>query len=646
MGHAWIEAYKEIAVRNIRFVTNKLSTQNAEITIYAEIENLYPISTMDVNVRVDMLFGEKTVHSIKKEIFMTSGINYIKFDLTVKDPEIWWPNGMGDQNLYTVKVFADTLNNNSDLKVIKTGIRTIKLNTEKIDNSSRMFLFEINGIKTFCKGGNWETPDSIYGRVSDDKYEALVREAKEANFNMLRMNGGTSNERDYFYECCDRYGILIWQDFMGFSCAAYPDELDWFKAVVEKEVEYQIKRLRSHPCLVLWCGNNECHAHLATYREGGYWAGDKKPASPGGMVIYNEIMPRIIRNNSPDIPYWNSSPYGGREDLNCDEYGDVHNWVFMSSSMEERIDPREYDKVNSKFASEFGCIGPVKKSSLFNYYGSKDIDMESGIWKMHTNTFEKNTVRAAIAKHYTDKKDLSLDEYLLFAGLFQGMMLGYAIESMRIAENNYGSLIWSFNDAWGEIGWSIIDYYLVRKISYYFVKRSLSHKKLMIRQEKDNINIYCANDTKNELVTEIEYGYVSFDGKINEKDMIKIEVGPFTKSKKVVIFEKGDHDMYAGVFYARPVIDETLEKAVFTAYDFKDLKIPQSSIKVIDHSETKSYVVIESDGFSHGVHFDLDDETKLSDEYFDMLPGEIKKVYIKNTGKDIDIKSIKPGCVI
>ncbi|NJD02389.1 MAG: beta-mannosidase [Ruminiclostridium sp.] len=649
MGDARIEAYKEIAVRNVRFTTNKLSGNDAEIAVEAEIENLYPISTLDVNVRLDICFNDAPVQSVEKEAFMTSGLNYVEFDVTINNPRLWWPNGMGGQNLYTVKICATAPDNNSDYREIKAGIRTVKLNTDKISNTSRMFAFEINGIRTFCKGGNWETPDSIYSRISDDKYELLVREAKEANFNMFRFNGVNAYERDFFYECCDRYGILIWQDFAGFSCAAYPDEMDWFRHEVEKEADYQTKRLRNHPCIALWCGSNECQCLLLTYRKNSYWAGDKKPASPAGTVIYNKIIPWTVRKNCPDVPYWNSSPYGGATDLESNDYGDRHHWIFLDadSGMNERITLEEYDKIACKFVSEFGCIGPTKKSSLYKYYGSENVDMESSIWKMHTNTFEKDIIKAAISKHYTDAKVLSLDEYLLYAGLFQGVMLGYALESMRYAENNYGALIWSFNDAWGEVGWSIIDYYTTRKISYYFVKRALAHKKLILREDEGKINIICMNDTRDMLEFELEYGYMTFDGMKEDTVREKVTVGPFTKAVVAARIKKGPYDTLKGLYYARADENSGIAPATLRTGDFKNLFIPQPVISLTGLNECKGKVAftVTSDKYAHGVHFGLNDDALLSDEYFDLLPGESRKITVLNDNIEIAIDDINPGYV-
>lgn len=646
MGDVRIECYSEIAIRSVKFTTEKISGNAAEITVTAEIDNLYPITTLDAVIELEISFNDNPIQNLRKNIFMTAGINYVCFNLTINDAKLWWPNGYGEQNLYKIKISAMTNKGICDNYEFRTGIRTIRLNTDRIDDKNRLFMFEINGIPIFAKGGNWETPDSLYGRITDKKYEVLVSEAKEANFNMFRLNGVNAYERDYFYECCDRYGILIWQDFT-FSVSAYPDELEWFRDEVEKEIDYQTKRLRNHPCIALWCGSNECQWSLTMFSKGksSYFEGDKKPASPGGTIIWNEIMPRIIHNNCPDIPYWNSSPFGG-VDLNSDECGDKHWWheAFMNENILVRIRPEEYDKIACKFISEFGCVGPTKKSSVYKYYGSEDIDIDSSVWELHTNTFEKDTIKAAISKHYIDSESLSLDEYLLYGGLFQGLMLGYAFESMRYANNNFGGLLWSYNDCWGEIGWSIIDYYLTRKISYYFVKRALSHKKLILRESQNMINVICLNDTRDQLEFDLEYGYQTFEGDKKYTEVKRVKVQPYSKAMVIATFEKGSFDTLKGLYYAKADEKSSMTPAILRSEDFRNLLVSRPAIKITDLKVNNGCISfkVTSDKFAHCVHFGFKDSVLLSDEYFDLLAGESREVIVYGEDTPSTIEEINP----
>jgi beta-mannosidase len=646
-GNPWPSPSEGIAIRDLKFTTDRLTAERACVRIEVEIDNLHPIDTLDATVGVEIRFADLPVHSAEKDAFLTSGVNYISFEACIADPKPWWPNGLGEQNLYSLEVWAHTPAGLRESRRLSVGIRTIKLNMDKVAAGGRLFAFEINGVRTFCKGGNWETPDSVYGRIPDAKYEALVKEAQLANFNMFRMNGVNAYERDYFYDCCDRHGIMLWQDF-DFSCAAYPDEVEWFRRESEREIDYQTRRLRNHPSVVLWCGNNECQVLMAGGYGRHYWAGDTKPASPGGTLLYNESMPRIIRANSPDIPYWNSSPYGGVGDLQSTIYGDRHHWYcFMNADMTRRITPEEYDRLESRFVSEFGCVGPTKKSSLLKYYGSDAIDTTSAIWKVHTNTFEKGAVREAIRKHFADPDALSLDGYLLYAGLFQGLTLGYALDSMRCAPHNYGALIWSYCDCWGEVGWSIIDYYVTRKISYYFVKRALAPKRLILREQNGVVNVLCANDTRARLQFDLECGYVTFDGRRRESSVTHVTVEPSAKAAIIAGIPRGAHDVLTGVFYARADGDPDITPATWRGADFRDLQIerPTLTISATQPSGSPASFVVSSATYAHAVHFGLDDQVRLSDEYFDLLPGESRQISILDTGAPGSLNDIRPRYV-
>ena len=271
----------------------------------------------------------------------------------------------------------------------------------------------------------------------------------------------------------------------------------------------------------------------------------------------------------------------------------------MNEDIENRIALQEYDKVKSRFVSEFGCVGPTKKSSLVKYYGSKDITVGSNNWNLHTNEFEKGTISAAISKHYVDAEGLSIDDYLLYSGLFQGIMLGYAYESFRCLQHNSGALIWSYNDCRGEVGWSIIDYYLVRKISYYFVKRALAHKKLAMRRSDGGIKVIFMNDTPDEIEFEIEFGYISFDGSIKDTEKSIIKAKPFEKAQVAAQIITAEHDTAKGIYFVKAVEDSEILPAILSDIDFREMKIITPSLKIDGFRKEDKEVefVVSTDNF-------------------------------------------------
>jgi len=643
MKNVHIGAYDKLAVRGVHVVT-KSAAKDAELGFEIEVENLHPFSSMDANLKLEIFLKEEKVAEFEQEVFLRSGINYFNIDAVISDAKLWWPNGMGAQSLYDIRVSAASGQICGEFPVFKYGIRTLKLDLDKINANERLFAFEVNGVKAFCKGANWIPADSVYARVTDEKYDVLIREAKEANFTMLRVWGGGIYERDIFYEKCDEYGIMIWHDFM-FACAMYPDNLEWFRNEVENEINYQTKRLRNHSSIVLWSGNNE-----NTWGFDEWWNTDKKAPLYGGAICYNEIAPRIVQNNCPGIPYWNSSPYGG-EHPNGNEAGDRHHWhdCTMNPDMEKRIMPEEYDKVKSKFVSEYGYIGPCRKSSIIKYHGGASLDKDGMIWQHHNNTFEKKTVPAGIAKHYAEPDKLDIDEYLLYAGLCQGLMYGYSLEALRFKENCWGSLFWMYDDCWGEVGWTVIDYYLMRKPSFYYVKRAFAAKSLILREKDGLIKVMGVNDTAERVTFEAEYGYTTFDGKNKKCSKALIILEPYSRSI-VLEFEKGWYDFTKGICYVMPVSGESdVLPATLRACEFRKLCISEAIVKVSDFRQDGNNVefTVSSDAYAHAVHFGLDEEIHLSDEYFDLLPGENRRVKVYGYGATgrLNSEEIKPKSV-
>jgi beta-mannosidase len=633
MKNVYIKAYKKIAVRGVHVITRLVSSQSARLDLQIEVENLHPFKSFEGSVDVKLLFDGKSVCVIRKEEHLRSGINYINLTAEIENPQLWWPNGMGCQNLYTVRtsICAD------EIKVcfpeFKYGVRTLRLSMEKLNDRERIFAFEVNGVKVYCKGGNWIPADSIYGRITDEKYENLIREARDANFTMLRVWGGGIYEKDIFYEKCDENGILLWHDFM-FACAMYPDNEEWFRTEVTREMEYQTRRLRNHSCMALWCGNNE-----NSWGFNAWWVGEKHSKFYGGATCYNIIAPEVVQKNCPEIPYWNSSPYGG-DDPNSSEIGDRHHWgdCTMNPEMDKRITPEEYDKITSRFISEYGYIGPCAKSTIARYHAGNPVDREGAIWKLHNNTFEKETVIAGIVKHYADIEKLDMDGYLLYAGLCQGLMYQYSLEAIRFKKDCWGSLFWMYDDCWGEVGWTIIDYYLRRKPSYYYVKRAFAPVKLILREENGRVSVMGVNETGKSVRFGMEYGYASFDGILRDTKRANTELPSFSR-EIVYVFDRGAHDFTQGVCFVKPD-DPTIAPATLRTNDFRNLHIEKADITVdeVENRDGSISFTVSSHTFAHAVHFGLEDEIHLSDEYFDLLPNERRRIEIQNAPKDLRIK--------
>lgn len=640
VGKVELRGYSGVALRGCHAQTTSITGEAATLHLQVEVDNLHVYRTKEAIVEIRLLFQDRPPASLRREALLRSGANYADFELKLESPRLWWPNGLGEQNLYEVRVAVEAEGERDSLEPFRLAVRTLQLNLDRIGKADRLFALEINGRKVFCKGANWIPADSIYARVTKEKYDSLLRQAREANFTMLRVWGGGIYESDLFYDKCDELGILVWQDFM-FACALYPDDRDWFRREVEREIDYQTRRLRNHACLALWSGCNENQWGFHSW-----WVGTMD--FPGGAYLYNQLAPELVRKNCANIPYWNGSPYGG-EEPNSNEVGDRHHWLdcTMSAEMEKRITPEEYDKVGSKFVSEYGYIGPCLKSSILKYHAGLPVDRGSEVWSWHNNTFEKETVLAGIAKHFRDSRELCLDDYLLFAGLCQGLVYGYSLEAIRSKGQCWGALFWMYTDCWGEVGWTIVDYYGKRKPSFYYVKRAFAPVKLILRAEGGRIRVTGINETAGDLALPVEYGYTGFDG--GNRDVRETALAlPAASRGTVLEFQKEGQDERLGLFFVRPLDPSAgVSPALLRSGPFRELKVPPARLTLSGFrmQQGGATFIVSSDVFAHAVHFAGAEELAFSDNYFDLLPGESRTICLEEVPGLFSPEHLRPRCL-
>lgn len=605
----------DVAVRNLG------TPQKAALAVTVRIVRPELFCTAEGDVQITLTDPDgKRICRCARKVLLQSGHNDVAFSIALPAPSLWQPNGAGAQPLYEIS---------ADLKVGRTkdhltrkhGVRFVELDT------SDKFAFRINGRQIFCKGANFVPPDIYYARATSEMYDCLVRRAAEAHFNMLRIWGGGIYLPDAFYEACDKYGIMVWHDFM-FACGSYPDYLETFCDHVKNEATYQLRRLRRHPSIVLWCGSNENVM---------MW---KKADSRQGAAITGKILHDAVKTLSPETPYWLSSPYGRNNYRHEDakDIGDSHVWqdLVFSKNPEQRIDKVRYDKIKAMFVSEYGYIGPCSRTTVNQYLGTSDVKhRDDPRWQSHINTIAATGfVEDGIRKHYSDPEALSLDEYLYFGGVTQGYMLAYSLETFRARSNCYGSLFWMYNDAWGEMGWSIIDYYLREKPSYWFVKRALAPVRLVLRQPAPSRLTCCLlNDSPLKKTLQYKVDWVAPDGTIKTLLRKKTVLAPFERRTTHIRLPKGQWQK--GIFAAHAENMPELPPAVFYKADFRDLQRPepQITVKVLNRKNKRWEIQLLSDHFAHAVELNLPSGAECSDNYFDLLPGVKKTVLVSGAAR-------------
>jgi beta-mannosidase len=641
-GNAYLMEEQSVVVRDVHVTTSRIEP-SALLHVSLNLDNVRLIATQEVEVELSILYQDMVVHSLLAEYNLRAGSNYFEHHVNIDEPQLWWPNGYGEQPLYDLKVKVTTADA-SDVYESSFGIRKIELDNSRIDKDNRLFAIKVNNEKIFCKGANWVPSDVIYARVSEDKIVTLLQAAKDENFTMLRIWGGGIFEQDLFYDLCDKYGILIWQDFM-YACSVYPETRKWFMEESEQEAIYQVKRLRNHPCLALWCGNNEMYW---IYGEEEEHKLDEKEMKQMMHNIYNYLLPDIIYNYSKETIYWNSSPYGGPE-ASAETMGDNHIWPSWRYHNPVYESHEIYDDRETKFMSEYGYMGPCHKDSIMEYCGENVDNQSNELYKAHSHyynsEFKRGMVYKGICQHYGETVVRCFEDYLLYGQAMHGHLLEYSLLSYRSRENCYGALYWMFNDAWGEEGWTTIDYYLRRKPSYYFVKRALMPIIFILKRVDKKVRVIALNETNKAVAISFDAGRQDYLGHdiVKEQRLITLEA----RSRSVVYEMDYISPSSQELYYVKNVKsnEHYINSAYLADHYFKQIATIMPDLGYqIEMIGKDIKVTIEAKHYAHVVFIDLPMYKELSDNYFDMLPGEIKEIFIYNCApvktEDVVVKSI------
>ena len=620
-GKVCIEGVSGAGITAFRCDTLELTREKACLEFAFELENLSMVTADDAVLYAELSFDGKIICSFEQELYLSGGVNFFAKRVELEHPCIWWPNGSGEQPLYELNARVECRGFSRAMESRMIGVRTVKVDMDKYPDGTRKFDFMVNGQKIFMKGGNWIPADSVYLRVTKEKYETLIREAAACGSNMLRVWGGGLYEPDCFYDACSQYGILVMQDFM-YACGFYPDHLDWFMHEASLEAEYQTKRLGFQPCLAVWTGNNEIHESFSDW-----YKNELQPEILQGASIWNGLLPKVVKANTPNIHYMPSSPFYGNK-ANDPLAGDCHLWNAVKFKFFYELEAFDEAAGRLRFSSEYGFYGALKRSSVERYHDGEPVSLDGAIWIHHGERASKHRlIDPMLLRHVMDPQKLDLDRYLLYTGIAQGLLYEELTISLRRRAHCSGQLIWMYNDCWPETGWSVIDYYLTRKNSFYFLKRSFASKFGVVRVMDGVCGIVFANESGQAWQTEVEYGYMSFDGKKSETRIVQLDVPAFGRVELDGFAAEGD--LSEGLYYALP--SDTHVPALSLRAYFRDVRFPDAQITLCSVRQENgcTVCVVRSDVFAPVIEIAVaDDSAHMSDNYFPLLPGVEKEVVI------------------
>ena len=597
----------------------KISRQRAELSLEMCVE-----SSTNTNAELTIA-DDRSGTDIVKTIPLTEGKNRLAQSIVINDPDLWWPVGHGEQNLYEFQI--ELRSEDCQHKLTKrAGLRDFKVQ-QKEDKQGTSFAFIVNGKPIFSKGANWIPADSFTTRLEKEDYRRLLISAVKANMNTLRVWGGGIYEADEFYDLCDEMGILVWQDFM-FACSLYPGNKEFLDSV-EKEARYQVDRLKDHPSIILWCGNNE----IAWAWHNWGWK-EKYPEtvySQDYNKLFHELLPNVCRELDPSRFYWPSSPGDGDSlPVTGQNYGsgDNHFWDVWHGGK----DFQAFDDNIGRFMSEFGMQSFPDLKTVDSFCENKDKDLDSDVMKSHQKASLGNgNVVKYVEMYFPKPKDL--DSFVVTTQMMAGQAIKSAVEAHRRSMPYcMGSLYWQLNDCWPVASWSSLDYDGNWKALHYYAREFFSPVLISVLEKDDNIYIFVVNDGESFEQAELEVKLVRFDGELVNSEKVEITI-PANASSEVykiatsMLLKDADSD---NVLLRSSVTfnSKTISSNDYTFVRPKDLKLPKQDFSFDYKKEQGKHIIyIEALSFLYQMHILCsNDSGNFSKNFFEMVPGDLVKI--------------------
>ena len=633
-----IEAWNEIKMKDLYIKPVNIDTGQASYKAIVDV-----VSTNAPNVIFEVRVDKQPASS--EEVTVKGGTTQVDIDFAIDTPEFWWTNGLGNHKLYDVEIRM--MDGNRILQSISTriGVRTLEL-VQQEDSVGHSFEFRLNGVPVFMKGANYIPSDIFTTRNTMANYNRVIGDALSANMNMLRFWGGAIYERDELYDMLDENGILAWNDFM-FACNIQPDD-SLQLSNIKKEAEYNVKRLRNHPSVALWCGNNE---NLRGWHDWG-WR-DRYSEEVTELLwnvyekIFYQILPDAVEKYHPEIAYWPSSPQSVDNQPADRLSGDEHDWTvwFMDTPF------TSYSQTVGRFISEYGLQSYPEMKTIKAFASDSDLSYRSPVMEHRQRSsmpwiapdFNGNEMSRTYILRYYRPPD-NFESFVYLSQLVQAEGIKYAIEShRRNMPYCMGTLYWQINDCWPTISWSSVDYFGRWKAMHYFVKKAFLPTYPIIFKDNENLKVSVANDNLRLEEVTLEVKLYDFSGTILWQEEIDTVLLANTSH---VYLSFPQHELLSKGIPSRMVFEAVIkaenEVVADNLYYFDDCKALQFGKASIEKEFSKvgedDYdVILSTDQLVKNVAlFTSKSEGSFSDNYFDMIPGKTYKIRFTGNAENLE----------
>ncbi|CDW90651.1 beta-mannosidase [Stylonychia lemnae] len=631
-----IRSYDKVLIDGLLFRNSKIAIQNqSQADIFGFVEakvsqkGSYTLEIFDIKSQQLIFRDNLNISQFVNEV------QKYNFSFKIVNPQLWWTRNLGDPYLYNFQVsIRDQDGNLIDQKTTKYGIRTAEwIQTKDQQGNGTSFGLHLNGIPVFMKGGNYIPPDMFMPRAfkNPKAYNKTIQDAIDANYNMLRLWGGGQYEHDIFYDICDEKGILIWHDMM-FACALYPGTPEFLENIARETID-NVKRLRNHPSIAMWNGNNEV---LIGWKEWGwqdlYTEEQRVTVFQWYLNIFNETIPNVLNEVDPDRFYWPTSPtQSASHDFDS---GDIHMWLVWANQEDIEI----YNTHVGRFNSEYGMQGMIPMSSIKQFSIASDWDKQSFVMQLHERHIQGwPNLNFYMDKYYRPTKDF---ESLVYASMImQAYAVNTGIEALRRNQPFcMGSLYWQINDVWPVFSWASVDFYGQWKALHYRARKSYEDFTIFIHPNNDsalsNLTVSVVNDHLKNIVGDLYLEILDFNGtQIDRLKRSKIQISSNSRQTYSLRRQSRLNLNFNTTYLRSYFISNNQQNYLFITTQILsrplNMELPLPNIE-ISYDYENNEMTLRTTNFGYYIYIYLEDDInlKLSNNFFDLTPGFSEKVKI------------------
>ena len=563
---------------------------------------------------------------LQTKLCKTNADGVAAVDFVIENPKLWWPNDYGDQPLYIVRTtLLDEDGTSLESITRRIGLRTLTISQEK-DEWGNEFAFCVNGVKIFTRGGNYIPDDCLYTRITEKKLDYILESCRRAHFNCVRVWGGGYYPSDAFYDLCDEKGLIVWQDLM-YACNVY-DVTDAFAENCRQETYDNVRRLRHHASLGLWCGNNEIESAWD------HW-GDFQKETPylraDYIRLFEEVLPKAVQEADGETFYWHSSPSSGGCFDNPDDAnrGDTHYWDVWHGQKPFT----DYRKYFFRFCSKFGFQSFPCAKTVNSFTLEDDRNIFSRVMESHQkNDAANGKMLYYLSENLRYPKDLT---HLLYASqVLQGMAIKYGVDHWRRNRGRcMGTLYWQINDDWPAPSWSSIDYFGRWKALHYMAQKFYAPHAVSMTLEDHRCHVYFSNESFETTEYSLTLSIRDLSGNVLETYETKGNSPAFSAIETAVVDICSWEDQKDDVFLEAVIHtkDQKVLKDVETLVPYKYLNLKNPVISTEAEETNDAFILhISSDCFAPFVALDFDDaDVIFSDNFFHLTDKTVQDIIVK-----------------